>query len=336
VTAAPAPRQTAICLDDLKVNLKQILVLGGSGFVGRSVCERLAASYSSTRLVVPTRRLLHAQHLRSLPTVDLVQADVNVDADMLRVVAGCDAVVNLVAILHGSQADFEHVHVALPKRLVKACAAHGVRRLVHISALGVGPQAPSHYLRSKTAGEAALQTPVLDTTVLRPSVIFGAQDKFMNVFAQLQAVAPVLPLAGSSARFQPVWVEDVASAVQSALSDDLSIGKTYECTGPAVYTLSELVRLAGRWSGHERPQIPLPMFAGKLQARLMEMLPGQPLMSRDNVDSMRVPNVASGSLPGLRELGIVATALEAVAPAYLGDQEACSRLNRWRALAGRE
>jgi uncharacterized protein YbjT (DUF2867 family) len=320
-------------------HLKQILILGGSGFVGRAVCEKLAAHNSSTRLVVPTRRLQHAQHLRSLPTVDLVQANVHEDNELLRVVAGCDAVVNLVAILHGSEADFQHVHVALPSRIAKACAAHGLRRLVHISALGVGPQAPSHYLRSKTAGEAVLQTPVLDTTVLRPSVIFGAQDKFMNVFAQLQAAAPVMPLAGSRARFQPVWVDDVASAVNAALGHETSIGKVYECTGPAVYSLSELVRLAGRWSGHERPQIPLPMWVGKLQARLMEMLPGQPLMSRDNVDSMRVPNVANvgnTSLPGLRELGITATALEAVAPAYLGEQEACGRLNRWRALAGRD
>jgi uncharacterized protein YbjT (DUF2867 family) len=338
--APPAP-PTATCPDhDLDepppLKLKQILVLGGSGFVGRSVCERLAAGNASTRLVVPTRRLQHAQHLRSLPTVDVVQADVHEERDLLRVMAGCDAVVNLVAILHGDDADFEHVHVALPRRLSKACAAHGVRRLVHISALGVGPQAPSMYLRSKTAGEAALHTPVLDLTVLRPSVIFGEQDKFMNVFAQLQAVAPVLPLAGSQARFQPVWVEDVASAVQRCLAEASTAGKTFECTGPSVYTLSQLVRLAGRWSGAERAQLPLPAFIGRLQARLMELLPGQPLMSRDNVDSMRVPNVATGSLPGLAELGIQATALEAVAPSYLGRQQACGRLNRWRAGAGRE
>jgi uncharacterized protein YbjT (DUF2867 family) len=177
---------------------------------------------------------------------------------------------------------------------------------------------------------------VLDLTVLRPSVIFGEQDKFMNVFAQLQAVAPVLPLAGSQARFQPVWVEDVASAVQQCLWDASTVSKTFECAGPAVYSLSQLVRLAGRWSGHERLQLPLPSSIGRLQAQLMELLPGQPLMSRDNVDSMRVPNVATGSLPGLADLGIQATALEAVAPGYLGQQQACGRLNRWRAGAGRE
>jgi uncharacterized protein YbjT (DUF2867 family) len=318
------------------VFLKQILVLGGTGFVGRSVCERIAAHSASTRIVVPTRRLLHASTLRALPTVDVTQADVHNDSDLLRVTAGCDAVVNLVAILHGSEADFEQVHVALPRRLAKACAAHGVRRLVHVSALGAGEGAPSFYLRSKTKGEAALHTPVLDATVLRPSVIFGAQDKFMNLFAQLQAVAPFMPLAGSRARFQPVWVEDVASAVLRCLMDEHTVGQTYECTGPAPYSLSELVHLAGRWSGHDRAQLPLPMWIGKLQARLMELLPGPPLMSRDNVDSMRVPNVATGALPGLAELGITPTALEAVAPGYLGRREACGRLDRWRALAGRE
>jgi uncharacterized protein YbjT (DUF2867 family) len=316
--------------------LKQIFVLGGSGFVGRSVCEKLAAAMPSTRLVVPTRRLKHAQHLRALPTLDLVQANVHDDADLLRAMAGCDAVVNLIAILHGSEADFQHVHVGLPRRLAKACAAHGLRRLVHISALGVGPQAPSHYLRSKTAGEAALQTPVLDTTVLRPSVIFGAHDKFMNLFAALQAVSPIMPLAGSGARMQPVWVEDVASAVQRCLQDTQgrTHGKVYECAGPSVYTLGQLVHLAGRWSGHDRLQIPLPGLLGKAQAKALSILPGPTLMSPDNLDSLRAANVLSGKLPSMADLGITTSALEAIAPGYLGRNK--TRLDGWRALAGRD
>jgi len=152
----------------------------------------------------------------------------------------------------------------------------------------------------------------------------------------LQALAPVIPLAGSQARFQPVWVEDVASAVVRCLDRPETIGKIYECAGPTPYTLSQLVRLAGRWSGHERPQLPLPAFAGRLQAMLMEWLPGEPMMSRDNIDSMRVPNVASGQLPGLADLGIQASALEAVAPAYLGPAFNRGRYDRWRARAGRE
>jgi len=316
--------------------MNRILVLGGTGFVGRSLCERLAARSPSGRIVVPTRRPQHGNHVRSLPTVEVVVADVHDDAALARLLVGVDAAVNLVAILHGSAAAFEQVHVALPRRLAQACLKAGVRRLVHVSALGVGPSAPSNYLKSKTAGEAVLEQAGLDLTLLRPSVIFGADDRFMNVFAQLQGLAPVIPLAGSSAQFQPVWVDDVASAITACLDRADTIGRTYECAGPGVYTLSRLVYLAGLWSGHERPQLPLPAALGRLQALVMEMLPGQPLMSRDNIDSMRVPNVATGTLPGLDALGIAATPLEAVAPSYLGAMHGRARLERLRALARRE
>jgi uncharacterized protein YbjT (DUF2867 family) len=316
--------------------MKRILVLGGTGFVGRAVCERLTERANNGTVTVPTRRLPHGNGVRSLPTVQVVQADVHDDTTLRRLVARSDAVVNLVAILHGSKAAFEHVHVALPRRLAAACQAAGVRRVLHVSALGVGPGAPSNYLRSKTAGEAVLQAAGLDLTIFRPSVIFGAQDRFLNLFAHLQGVAPVFPLAGSSAQFQPVWVQDVAAGVVAALDQPASIGQVIECTGPQVYSLSELVRLAGRYAGHERPQIPLPGWLGRLQAAAMEWLPGEPLMSRDNVDSMAVPNIASGKLPGLQLLGINPTALQAVAPQYLGHDDMPARMDRWRRVAGRD
>ncbi len=315
---------------------RNILVLGGTGFVGRSVCEALARRSGGGRIVVPTRRLAHGAHVQSLPTVELVQADVHDGAALARLLEGCDAVVNLVAILHGTAAAFDHVHAALPRKLAQACAAFGVKRVVHVSALGAATDAPSMYLRSKAQGEAALAAQTtLRTTVLRPSVIFGADDQFLRLFARLQSLAPLLPLAGSSARFQPVWVEDVAQAIQHCLQHPATAGQVFECTGPTVYTLSDLVRLAGRYSGHERPQIALPDFLGRLQATVMEWLPGQPLMSRDNVASMQLPSVASGHLPGLQALGITAAALEAVAPQYLGDQVGRARLNRWRGMTGR-
>jgi NADH dehydrogenase len=318
--------------------MKTILVLGGTGFVGRAVCARLVnrSGGANGRIVVPTRRAPHGNRVRSLPTVDPVAANVHDESQLARLVAGCDAVINLVAILHGSAADFEHVHVALPRRLAQACRTAGVRRLVHVSALGVGPGAPSNYLRSKTEGEAALAAAGLDLTVLRPSVIFGEEDRFLNVFAQLQGVAPVIPLAGSGARFQPVWVDDVAEAVVRCLDRTDTCGQTYECVGPTIYRLSELVAFAGRWSGQARTQFPLPDFLGRLQAMAMELLPGEPLMSRDNLDSMRVPNVASGTVPGLAALGITAAAMEAIAPSYLGSQHARARLDHWRTLAGRD
>ncbi len=316
--------------------MKRILVLGGTGFLGSVLCGQLAAHDPGCRVVVPTRRLPHAQTVRALPNVDVLAADVHDQRQLAGLVAGCDAVVNLVAILHGSTAEFDRVHVALPRHLAAACAATGVSRLVHVSALGVGPEAPSKYLASKAAGEAVLKQSALALTILRPSVIFGAQDRFLNLFAAMQSLAPFVPLAGSDARFQPVWVDDVAAAIVASLHRPETIGQTYECTGPAVYTLSQLVRLAGEWAGHARPQVALPSAIGRLQALALELLPGPPLMSRDNVDSMRVPNVASNSLPGLQALGITPAALEAVAPGYLGAQAGRARLDRLRALARRQ
>lgn len=310
----------------------RVVVLGGSGFVGRALCERIAEHSGHCKVVVPTRRIAHAAPLRALPTVQAVQADVHDDRDLARVLAGCDAVVNLVAILHGSAGDFDRVHVALPRRLAAACRAAGAHRVVHVSALGVGPDTPSNYLRSKTRGEAVLaeSAPPLQLTVLRPSVIFGAGDRFLNLFSRLQSLLPLLPLAGGDAQLQPVWVDDVAEAIVRCLADPVdTAGRVYECAGPTRYTLSRLVALAGGWAGRRRPQLPLPAPLGRLQALALEWLPGEPMMSRDNLDSLRVPNVASGRLPGLADLGIEPTALEAVAPGYL--RRGASRHDRWRA-----
>jgi uncharacterized protein YbjT (DUF2867 family) len=313
--------------------MNHLLILGGTGFVGRSACEQLVEHFGggSAEIIVPSRHPAAAKHLQPLPTVRVVRADVHDEAQLGTLVRGCDAVINLVAILHGSAAAFERAHVELPRKLARACAAQGVRRVVHVSALGVGASAPSLYLRSKTAGEAVLASAGLDLTVLRPSVIYGEHDHFLNLFAQLQALFPVMPLAGAQARFQPVWVQDVAAAIVNCLGMPSSIGQTIECAGPEVFTLKELVQAAGRWSGHERPVFGLPDALARLQALAMEWLPGAPLMSRDNLDSMRMPNVASGRLPGLQALGITPATLASVAPGYLSAGQGVARLDRWRA-----
>lgn len=313
-----------------------LLILGGSGFVGRALCETWTrqppTSAAGTRLRVPTRRTgAGVASVQMLPSVDLVRADLHDDATLVQLLQGCDAVVNLVAILHGRPEAFETVHVGLPRRLVAACQTAGVRRVIHVSALGVAPDAPSHYLRSKARGEAVLRDSGLDVTLLRPSVIFGAGDRFLNLFAQLQALAPLVPLAGASARFQPVWVEDVARAIITSLSRPDTIGQTIECAGPEVKTLRELVALAGQLSGHPRPIVPLPGSLATLQAWAMECLPGEPLMTRDNLASMQVPNVASGMLPGLSSLGLTPATVEAVAATYLGEPRRRARLDAWRA-----
>lgn len=295
--------------------MKKVLVLGGTGFVGRQVCEQL--NRLGIRATVPTRRPVNAQTVQTLPLVDVTVADVHDEAALARLLPGHDAVVNLVAILHGSERAFECVHVTLPQTLARAMQASGVRRLVHVSALGASVDGPSRYLRSKARGEAVLREAGLDLTVLRPSVIFGAGDRFLNLFARLQASLPLVPLAGACSRFQPVWVGDVAQAVVRSLQQGQAVGQTYDCVGPEVYTLADLVRLSGRLSGHPRPVFGLPRALGYFQALFMECLPGEPLMSTDNLSSMEVPNVASGTAPTQADLGIAPTALEPVAAAYL-------------------
>lgn len=318
--------------------LERILVLGGTGFVGRSLCEKLVerSGGGGGCIVVPTRRLAHGRHLQMLPSLQLVQADVHDERQLAPLVAGCDAVVNLVAVLQGDEARFERAHVELPRRLAAACRAAGVRRLVHVSALGVAENAPSRYLRSKARGEKALAEAGLDLTLLRPSLIFGAHDRLLNLFAALQAIAPLVPLAGAGSRYQPVWVEDVAAAIVRCLDDPSTIGRTFECTGPEVVTLREIVQAAGRWAGHARAVIGLPPALATLQALVMEALPGEPLISRDNLASMQVPSVASGALPGLEALGIRPAAMSAIAPGYLARGQGPARLDAWRARAQRD
>jgi len=307
---------------------KNILVLGGTGFVGRHVCEKLQRE--GWAITVPTRRAHNAQSVQHLPGLTVIEANAHDEAALTRLLPGHDAVVNLIAILHGTEAAFEHVHVELPKKLARACVATGVTRLVHISALGVALDSPARYQRSKARGEAALRAAALELTVLRPSVIFGAGDRFLNLFAKLQSIFPVVPLAGAHARFQPVWVEDVAQAVVASLEQNNSIGQTYECAGPEVLTLADLVRIAGRYGSSQRPILPLPMALGKLQAMLMELAPGEPLMSRDNLAAMSVDNVASGQWPDLTALGIHPASVHTVAPTYLGTQGGRSSLLKAR------
>jgi uncharacterized protein YbjT (DUF2867 family) len=296
--------------------MKKILVLGGTGFVGRHLCKELARL--EYRVTVPTRDIFKAQAAPSVPSLDLVQADVHDEPTLARLVPGHDAVVNLVAILHGDSFEFERTHVQLVKKITGVCTQAGLRRIVHISALGAGTDAPSMYQRSKAAGEAVLQASGLDWTVLRPSVMFGDGDKFLNVFARLQAILPVMPLAGADTLFQPVWVGDVVSAVVQCLKRDDTVKRTYEICGPDVYSLRQLVELAGGLSGHHRLVVGLPPPLARLQALLMELAPGPRLMSRDNLDSMKVNNVATGKLPGLEALGISPRALRDIAPTYIG------------------
>jgi uncharacterized protein YbjT (DUF2867 family) len=316
-----------------------LLVIGGAGFVGRHLVNRLVDC--GYRVTVPTRNRARARHLITLPTVDVVEADLRDDAVLERLIAGSDAVFNLVGILQGSRGtpygpEFASAHVELPRRIVERCAACAVRRYLHMSALGADAKGPSMYQRSKGDGEAAVRASRLDWTIFRPSVVFGPEDKFLNTFATLAAVAPVLPIAGASTRFQPVYVGDVADAFVHALDNRATFGKTYELVGPTIYTLKELVQFAARAAGHPRPVVGLPESMARLQAVLMEFAPGEPLMSRDNLDSMKRDNVASTQpYTPPPELGIELHPMESEAAQYLSGQNPRSQLGTFRARARR-
>lgn len=321
------------------MKFESVLVLGGSGFIGRHLCAALAAR--SLKMTVPSRRRERAKHLILLPTADVVETDIFAPGVLERLATGKEAVFNLVGILQGRRGrrdergpndygpDFARVHVELPQAIVAACRAAGVKRLLHISAQGASRDAPSEYLRSKAIGEQAiLAAEDLDVTVFRPSVVFGPEDRFLNLFAMLARFLPVLAVACPDARFQPVYVGDVAEALVSALDESRSHGKSHGLCGPRVYTLKELVRYVCAVTRRRRLIIGLSDRLSYLQARLMEWTPG-PLMSRDNYYSMQVPNICEGPFP----FGIEPHALEAIAPAYLapsGPRERYPEL-RWRA-----
>jgi NADH dehydrogenase len=304
--------------------IDRVLVLGGSGFIGRHLVAQLTRR--EIKVTVPSRRRERAKHLILLPTVDVVEADVNRPEVLRELVRGTDAVVNLIGILHG---DFARAHVELPLSVVAACRAAGVKRLLHMSALGAATDAPSRYQRTKGEGEqAVLEAKDLDVTVFRPSVVFGPEDTFLNRFATMARFLPVLAVPCPQARFQPVYVGDVARAMMLALDDTESYGRRYELAGPREYTMKQLVELVCAFTGRRRLVLGLSDRLSYFQAFMLEKLPG-PLMTRDNYRSMSVPNTTSAGFP----YGIAPQLLEAIAPAYLapsGPRERYPQL-RWRA-----
>ena len=293
------------------MSIETVCVLGGGGFVGHHLVRLLAGA--GRRVVVPARRREDCKDLVVLPGVEVVEADIHDPAALRTLLDGADAVVNLVGILHETAPDgsdsprarrgsFRHAHVELPRKLLKACAAAGVGRVLHMSALGADAASPSAYQRSKAEGEALVMNAVaggLNVTVFRPSVIFGPGDSFLTLFAQLLTLAPVVPLAGASARFQPVHVADVARAFAEALDLPETHGHTYNLCGPRVYTLAELVRLTARTLDLRRIILPLGKGASYWFARVMELKPGTKIMTRDNHYAMLTDNVCHDGFPAI-------------------------------------
>ncbi len=298
---------------------RRTAVLGGSGFIGRYIVQRLAAR--GDVIPVGCRHGEEAKFLKPLGDVGQI-ATLNLtigDEQILPAfLAGNDALVNCVGILResGSQT-FDRVHHTGPARLARLAREAGIERFVHISAIGADPRSSSAYARTKAAGEAAVRDAFPTVTILRPSVVFGAEDQFFNRFAAMATISPVLPLIGGGhTRFQPVYVGDVADAVVKCLDDPTTAGRTYELGGPKVYTFRELIELVLGEIRRKRLLVDLPFGLAAIQARLMSILPNPPL-TPDQVELLKRDNVVSSGALTLATLGIAPTAVEGVLPSYL-------------------
>ena len=301
------------------MRLDAVTVFGGSGFIGRHTVRRLAQA--GLRVRVAVRDPEAAAFLKPMGDVGQVvpvQANLRHEASVRRAVEGADAVINLVGILYqrGSQR-FASVHAQGARRVAAAAKAAGAKRFIHVSAIGADPGGTAEYARSKAAGEAAVVEAFPGASIVRPSVVFGPEDAFFNRFAGLARLSPALPLiGGGETRFQPVYVGDVAEAIFAILQRPDTAGRIYELGGPRSYSFTELLQYVLRETGRKRLLLPLPFALAKLQAAILQLLPVPPL-TPDQVELLRRDNVASAGLPGLAELGLTATPLEAIVPSYL-------------------
>jgi len=295
------------------------VVFGGGGFIGRHLVSRLGKAGAVVR--VPSRHVSRLGHLRTAGVVGQIVPELIDSFDEVELEAairGADVVVNLIGILAESRRNsFDRIHAELPAQIAEIAARVGTKRLIHLSALGADRDSPSVYARSKAAGEIAVRAAFPDAVILRPSIIFGPEDRFFNRFAAMAAISPALPLIGGGlTRFQPVYVGDVADAIAAAITHPDAAGRTYELGGPSIYSFRQLMELMLAEIGVNRLLAPIPWGMARVQASMVEWLPKPPL-TRDQVELLKRDNVLSGEAPGLSDLGIQATALELILPTYL-------------------
>ena len=302
-------------------------VFGGSGFIGRYVVRRLARAGKTVRVAVRnTERALFLKTAGRIGQIVPLHAPVTDDGAVKRAVEGADWVVNLVGVLSESRAaSFQAIHVDAAARVARAAAAAGVKRLVHVSAIGADPESDSLYAASKGKGEIAVRAAFPGVTILRPSIVFGPEDNFFNRFAGMTRMLPFMPVIEGATRMQPVYAGDVADAVLAALQSDETIGKTYELGGPKVWLFVDLLAYILKVTGRDLSLVNMPVPLVRLQACLLEMLPGK-LLTRDQLKMLARDNVVSPNALGLSDLGISPTAVEQVVPDYL---------RRYRAGGGR-
>lgn len=313
-------------------------MLGGTGFVGQRLASELVRR--GYRVRIPTRNRERHRSVLVLPGVELVNADVHDVQTLGRIIAGCSTVVNLVGILHErprNGSGFHKAHVTLVEKTLEACLEHGVERFLQMSALKASAEhGPSHYLRSKGAGERAVKNLAgegIRFTIFQPSAIFGPADSFTNMFAGLVRLFPVLPLVKPDARLAPVFVSDVAKAFCAALEDRTTAGKTYQLCGPEIFSLREIVALIAKTLGKRRLIIGLPDALASVQAWLMDyVIPGR-ILSVDSFKSLAVASVCTEN--GLEALGVRATAMRDLLPSYLGSDTDQRTLSEYRQNASR-
>jgi uncharacterized protein YbjT (DUF2867 family) len=297
-----------------------VVVFGGAGFLGRRLVHRLTAEGMAVRVAV--RHLDRARiELRAIgfDRVTVVPADVRDQASVAAAIAVANAVVNTVsAYVEKGGVTFEAVHVQGAEIVAREAVAASVARLVLVSGIGADPDSRSPYIRARGRSEQVVQQTFPEATIVRPGAMFGPSDALFSTLADLARLLPVLPLIGGGhTRPQPVFVEDVAEAVASILTDPRTVGRTYELAGPGVYTLRELVRMTLHLMSKRRLLIPVPFPVTEIQARLFEFLPNPPLTT-GQVDLLKADNVVSGTLPGFRELNIQPKRVEEVVPTYIG------------------
>lgn len=302
-----------------------VTVFGGSGFIGTQVTRALARQGCRVRVAVRRPGLGYKLPLMGdVGQIEVVQANLRNPDSIGRALDGAEACVNLVGVLYETgRQGFASLHAKGAEEIAAACAARGIARMVQVSAIGADPQSPSKYARTKAEGEAAVKARLPRATILRPSVVFGVDDQLFNRFAALASLLPVAPLpGGGGARFQPVFVGDLAAAVANALRDPAAAGKIFEIGGPEIYTYRQLIEMTLAEIHKRRPLLSLPWplagaigAIGDLQAKLLPLAP--PLTS-DQVAMLKTDNVVSAGAPGLKALGVAEpTAVEAIIPTYL-------------------
>ncbi|MBI1273498.1 MAG: NAD-dependent epimerase/dehydratase family protein [Alphaproteobacteria bacterium] len=310
--------------------MQQITIFGGTGFIGRYLVRELAKT--GIRIHIATRspeRVLPLKHAGNVGQIVAVPCNLRDDASVAAALRGSDAAVNLTGILfQRGRNRFNTIHADVPRRIARIAKAANVKRFIHVSALGADATSKSAYARSKAAGEEAASEEFPGTTVLRPSIVFGPEDGFFNMFAGLAKLFPALPLiGGGKTKFQPVYVGDVADAIMAALSRTEASGQTYELGGPQVYSFKQLLKLMLAETGLDRWLVPAPFWAAKLKAYFLQLLP-RPLLTPDQVELLKRDNIVSQGAHKLADLGITPTALEVILPTYMDRYRAGGRFTR--------